>query len=155
MRGLRRNSSAPPEPPHPRELRSLDLSPAGRGEGTRKQAIPFSRRMRVRKVLTRGNDRPEIGPRFSASPNNEGSGAPNGAGGRELYPLPGTAPAFMTKAGHLSVLHDRIDGSCLPPRPGPALPGITGCKRQWAFRPPSLRRQCSEHLAVRTHAGRA
>ena len=25
--------------------------------------------------------------------------------GRELHLLPGTAPAFMTKAGHLSVLH--------------------------------------------------
>src|ERR1700722_4299017 len=45
------------------------------------------------------------GPRFFASLNNEGSGAPNGAKGRELHPLPGTAPAFMTKAGHLPVLH--------------------------------------------------
>src|SRR5580704_11038317 len=53
-----------------------------------------------------------------------------GKSGRELHPLPGTAAVLMTRAAHLSVLHDRIDGSCLPPRPGPALPGITGCKRE-------------------------
>jgi hypothetical protein len=90
------------------------------------------------RVVTRGNDRPESGPRFFCFPkrgkrSTERCGGLRllpGKSGRELHPLPGTAPAFMTKAGHLSVLHDRIDGSCLPPRPGPALPGITGCKRE-------------------------
>src|SRR5580704_13532385 len=69
----------------------------------------------------------------------EGSGAPTGAvdchllpgtARRELHPLPGTAASLMTRAAHLSALHYRIDGSCLPTRPGPALPGITGSKRE-------------------------
>src|SRR5580692_6272018 len=33
-----------------------------------------------RRVVTRGNDRPESRPRFFCFPDNEGSGAPNGAG---------------------------------------------------------------------------
>ena len=68
-----------------------------------------------------------------------------GKSGRELHPLPGTAASLMTRAAHLSALHYRIDGSCLPTRPGPALPGITGSKREVCT---PLRHQCSEHLAV-------
>jgi hypothetical protein len=49
----------------------------------------------------------------------------------------------------------RIAETFISTRLGPALPGITGCKRQWAFRPPPLQCQCSQHLAVRTRAGRA
>ena len=60
---------------------------------------------------------PKVSHAFSASLDNEGSGAPNGAKGRELHPLPGTAPAFMTKAGHLSVLHSGL--TRLSSRPGP------------------------------------
>jgi len=60
-----------------------------------------------------------------------------GKSGRELHPLPGTAAAFMTKAAHLSVLHDRIDGSHHPTRPGPALPGITRCKREFCTPSPA------------------
>jgi hypothetical protein len=60
---------------------------------------------------------PKVSHAFSASLDNEGSGAPNGAKGRELHPLPGTAPAFMTKAGHLPVLHYT---DCRDFRPNPA-----------------------------------
>src|SRR5580704_10018179 len=71
-----------------------------------------------------------------ASPDNEGSGAPNGA----PCPLPGTAGETAPVTGYSRGPHDkgrspfgaplRIDGSCLPTRPGPALPGITGSKRE-------------------------
>jgi hypothetical protein len=79
------------------------------------------------RVVTRGNDRPESGPRFSASPNKEGSGAPNGAG---------TAPVTRYSRDPLRDRSPfgaplRIDRTFVLPRPGPALPGITGYKREF------------------------
>ena len=44
------------------------------------------------------------GPFFLLPPKTEGSGAPNGAGGREPCPLPGPA-ASLCRAAHLSALH--------------------------------------------------
>ena len=68
-------------------------------------------------------------------PDNEGSGAPIGAGGRELHLLPGTAAILFTGPRTFRCSTMRIAETFVSTRPGPALPGITGCKRE--FRTPS------------------
>jgi hypothetical protein len=55
------------------------------------------------RVVTRSGDRPDKATLFGF-PDKEGSGAPIGAGGRELHLLPGTA-AIPCRTAHLSVLH--------------------------------------------------
>jgi hypothetical protein len=78
-----------------------------------------------------------------APPDNEGSGAPNGA----PCLLPGTAGENCTRyqVQPRPVLPGRspfgaplrIDGTCVLPRPGPALPGITGYKREFCTPSPA------------------
>src|SRR5580704_13076283 len=56
-----------------------------------------------------------------------------------------------SERARLSAPHRGIPKALTPSaRPEPAFPGITGSKRE-----DPLRRQCSEHLAVRSRAGRA
>src|ERR1700749_4798710 len=62
-------------------------------------------------------------------PDNEGSGAPIGAGGRELHLLPGTAAILFTGPRTFRCSTMRIAETFVSTRPGPALPGITGSTR--------------------------
>jgi hypothetical protein len=76
-------------------------------------------------------------------PDNEGSGAPTGA----PRLLPDTAKETAPVTGYSRVPHDkgrspfgaplRIDRTCVLPQPGPALPGITGCKREFCTPSPA------------------
>jgi hypothetical protein len=78
----------------------------------------------------------------------EGGGAPNGA--PKLPRLDGQAqPRPDKRTARLSALL-RGHAPGIPDSAWAALPGITGCKRE-----DPLRHQCSEHLAVRSRAGRA
>ena len=99
VRGLGRARKTPAsDPPHPRSLRSLDLSPPGRGEMN-----SFSRRSRVRVLFDSSPARPQK-PR--------GGGAPTGAptivrAAHQVLPLECAAGAEAHPAGRarLSALH--------------------------------------------------
>jgi hypothetical protein len=62
-------------------------------------------------------------------PDKRGKRSTDWCGGRELHLLPGTA-TIPCGTAHLSVLHCADCRDFVSTRPGPALPGITGCKRE-------------------------
>ncbi len=147
----RRNSAPSGEAPSPSSLRS-STSPraAGRGE----KAISFSRRA-FAPELCHAIPKQALP---STSPKKGGGapiGAPNWAASNRCGARPFSClPHLRGRSGRGALAFRRPTAAfaeVLPSaRPGPALPGTTGCKRE-----NPLRHQCSEHLAVRTRAGRA
>ena len=150
------------EPPHPSALRAADLSPPGRGEVAAGRTNSFSRRVRVRvlqkpcpknpplKEERRSADR-RIRPE-AASPRTSLRGLAQTVrrAARALFSfLPRLRGRDWRQRARLSALHHGSRGRYPSTRPRAALPGTTGCKRE---DPP--RHQCSEHLAVRSRAGR-
>jgi hypothetical protein len=70
----------------------------------------------------------------------------------KLHPLPGTAAALMTRAARLSALLYGLMEVAFQPGPGQRFLESLDPNGRSAL---PLRHQCSEHLAVRTLAGRA
>jgi hypothetical protein len=151
--------SSPPAPPPPHFVWSPSPAIAGADKRLRSRDAFASARCDAWRWL-----RLNRGIFHFCFPLKEGSGAPNGAvdchllpgtARRELHPLPGTAAVLMTRAAHLSVLHVGLMEVTFQPGLGQRFlesPDANG--RAFCPRLP-LRHQCSEHLAVRTHAGRA
>ena len=106
-------------------------------------AIPFPRCTRHPSFCSNGT-KPRLNEAvsFRFPLKTEGSGAPNGA----PCLLPDTAKRTAPVTRYSRVPHYegrspfgaplRIDRTCVLPRPGPALPGITGCKRESVLSPP-------------------
>ena len=133
-------------PPHPR-FASTSPRAAGRGD----KAISFSRRTFApelchaipKQALPSTSQRREA-ERRQAHPTETASR-------RDTSSLCHAARRLKRRSRSPLGAPPRHFAEALPSaRPGPALPGITGCKRE-----NPLRHQCSEHLAVRTRAGRA
>src|SRR5208282_4374520 len=131
-----------------------------------------SRRLRAPSPRARGEVKKQIRSRdaltselcpshaqASSSLKNKGGGAPTDASDRRPHRTDAAraCPLFLSRLrrggqrerARLSALHRGIRGCYPSTRPRAALPGTTGCKRE---DPP--RHQCSEHLAVRSRAGR-
>ena len=138
--------------------RSLDLSPhAGRGE----KAIPFSRRAFAPEFCLHAVRKPFMPP-FKK----KGGGAPISAStGFRPAAERESLPAYAARASRPcpALARDQSGGALAFRRPTAvmrrgltstrlraALPGITGSKRE-----DPLRHQCSQHLAVRSRAGRS
>jgi hypothetical protein len=75
-----------------------------------------------------------------------------GKSGRELPPLPGTAAVLMTRAAHLRCSTIGLMEVAFQPGPGQRFLESPDANGSSAL---PLRHQCSQHLTVRTRAGRA
>src|SRR5579871_2846860 len=103
----------------PRPLHHTSCGPPPPLSRGRMQAIPFSRCIGFRKVLTRSKRfSPHRGTFISASPKRRGKRSADRRGTRELHPLPGTAEILLTRTPHLSALHCGLKGVASLPGPG-------------------------------------
>src|SRR5581483_3321122 len=93
----------------------------------------------------------QAGIAFFAS-QKKGSGAPNDAKSRECRTRYRAQPRSLDGTARLSALHYGLMGVASQPGPGQRFLELPDANGRSAL---PLRRQCSEHLTVRTRAGRA